>query len=329
MTKNILIFRTDRIGDLLITCPTIKTIKNYISDAKISIITSEKNYEYAKTFDIFDEVYKFPKSNIFNKIKFYTKFIKKKFDYVFIFDGKDRSIILASLLKSKTKVAKTTNKKQIYYCSIFGIKNEIDIFGKDLNILHKKMLEKSDLDVSIDNFNYLKFKKNNNFAQIVPFDEYIHVHFDEKWFSSSYIKTYNDINPSYEQFTNFINLLSKKNNILITTGLLSNNLIERLLLDSKEKLNPKVYKYNLSENVFIIYKPTFLDLESLLRKSKVLISCHGALTHAAASFNIKIIDIVEESSDQLIKRYSLYMNNYYKVYRENFKNLILNINQKI
>ena len=66
-----------------------------------------------------------------------------------------------------------------------------------------------------------------------------------------------------------------------------------------------------------------------MTSSKVLISCHGALTHAAASFNIKIVDIVEESSDQLIKRYSLYMNNYYKVYRENFKNLILNINQKI
>ena len=50
MTKNILIFRTDRIGDLLMTCPTIKTIREFIKDVNITIVTSEKNYDYAKTF---------------------------------------------------------------------------------------------------------------------------------------------------------------------------------------------------------------------------------------------------------------------------------------
>ena len=79
----------------------------------------------------------------------------------------------------------------------------------------------------------------------------------------------------------------------------------------------------------MINQPTFLDLESVLRKAKAVVTCHGALTHAAASFNLKIIDIVEESSDELVKRYSLYINNYYKVYRDNFNNLSQNILSKI
>ena len=41
--------------------------------------------------------------------------------------------------------------------------------------------------------------------------------------------------------------------------------------------------------------PTFNDIESLLRNAKILITCHGALTHAANSFNVKIVDIIEEN----------------------------------
>ena len=77
MSKNILVFRTDRIGDLLLTCPSIKTIKEYSPDSKLSIVTSEKNFSYAKTFDFFDKVYLFPKGNILKKIKLFNELSKK------------------------------------------------------------------------------------------------------------------------------------------------------------------------------------------------------------------------------------------------------------
>ena len=152
---------------------------------------------------------------------------------------------------------------------------------------------------------------------------------DEKWFNATYIKKYNDINPSFEEFTNFLKSISEKNNILITTGLKTNNLIERLELNSINKLSKNIYVNNIKENIILVKNPTFLELESLLRKTKVLISCHGALTHAAASFNIKIIDIVDKSSDELVKRYSLYIKNYYKIYREKFSIIKNKINNFI
>ena len=330
MNKNILIFRTDRIGDLLYTCPTIKTIKENISNSYITLITSEKNYNYAKSFEFLNKVLLFPKKGFFNKLKFIRKLQYINYDYIYIFDGKDRSIISAILLKSKNKVSKIVNNKQKNICKLFSIKYSFDIFGKDLNITHEELLKKNGSTNKISNFDYLKYKKDNNFSKTIPFENFILVHLDEKWFSSTYIKHYREINPSFENFSNFIKSLTDKNNkIVITTGLTSNNLIERLMQYSIRRIGENVHIFNIKEDIIIVNKPTFLDLESLLRKTKTLITCHGSMTHAAASFNIKIIDIVEETRKELVERYSLYINNYYKVYRANFKTLVQNILQKI
>ena len=48
MSKRILIFRTDRVGDLIVTCPAILSIKEFFIDCEITLITSYKNNVYAK-----------------------------------------------------------------------------------------------------------------------------------------------------------------------------------------------------------------------------------------------------------------------------------------
>ena len=269
----------------------------------------------------------FPKNGILKKIKLFAELSKKKFDYIFVFDGKDRSILISCFLKSQKKVAKIVNKKQAFFCKLFKIKFSYDIFGKDLNNLHQDLLNYSDINKKIENFDYLTHKNNNNFASKIPIENYIQIHLDEKWFSSTYIKNYNDINPSFEEFSNFIKSLSDKNNVLITTGILSNNLIERLEINSTEQIAKNIFINNIKENIVLVKKSSFIDLESILRKTKVLITCHGALTHAAASFNIKIIDIVEKSREELVKRYNLYIRNYYTVYRDKFSSIKNRVNQ--
>ncbi len=105
MKKNILIFRTDRIGDLLVTCPALITIKKKINDCKITLVTSEKNYIYATSFNFLDDIIIYPSKKIFSKIKFIYNLSKQKFDYVLILDGKDRSIIASLFIKSNNKVS--------------------------------------------------------------------------------------------------------------------------------------------------------------------------------------------------------------------------------
>jgi len=316
--KNILVFRTDRIGDLLVTCPSIKTIKEHFPESKLNIVTSKKNFDYAKTFDFIDVVHLLPDENILEKINLFKKLSKKYFDHIFIFDGKDRSIIISCFLKSENKIAKTINKKQAFFCKLFKIKFFYDVPEEDLNISNQNLLNYSGINKKIDNFNYLTKKNDNNFSSKIPLDNYVQIHLDEKWFTSTYIKSYKDINPSFEEFSSFIKHLSDRNNVLITTGLFSNNLIERIEINSTNQLSKNIFINNIKKNIVFVKKPSFLDLESVLRKTKVLITCHGALTHVASSFDTKIVDIIEESKEQFYKKYNTYIKNYYTVYRDKF-----------
>ena len=50
-----LIFRTDRIGDFLISAILIKSIKLNDPKSNITIVASKKNYDYIKSFNFVDE----------------------------------------------------------------------------------------------------------------------------------------------------------------------------------------------------------------------------------------------------------------------------------
>ena len=51
-----LIFRTDRIGDFHLSLILIKSIKRIDPSSSITIVSSDKNYEYIKSFKIVDQV---------------------------------------------------------------------------------------------------------------------------------------------------------------------------------------------------------------------------------------------------------------------------------
>ena len=64
-----LIFRTDRIGDFLLSLILIKSIKRNDIKSHITVVASNKNYDYIKSFKIIDEVILF-KKGFFDRIKF-------------------------------------------------------------------------------------------------------------------------------------------------------------------------------------------------------------------------------------------------------------------
>ena len=328
MFENILIFRTDRIGDLIVTCPCIITIKKYLKNSNITFIASEKNYSYAKSLNIFDTIYEFPRKGIINKIIFLVKLRKKKFDIIFVFDGKERSIISTALIPSVCKVA-LTSKIKLYY-KIFKINFFKDTDDTNLNSVFQSMLNYSNVKNKIENFDFLNNKNDNGFSKNISIKDFIHIHLDEKWFSDFYIKTYTNINPRYDEFINFLDEISKVNNILITTGINELNIINQLKNKFFEKISDKIFiKKNLNKLIYLIYKPSFDDIESLLRNSKILIACHGAITHASNSFNVKKIDILEEGKIKFYKRFTSYLDDYHPIFRSKFDILKEEICQKI
>ena len=66
-------------------------------------------------------------------------------------------------------------------------------------------------------------------------------------------------------------------------------------------------------------KQGFLELEKIIMKSKLLISCHGSVSHIASAMNIKQIDIIDKSYNY--KNWTKHFRNYNYLYRKNFKYL--------
>ena len=192
------------------------------------------------------------------------------------------------------------------------------------------LLKHSNIKVSISNYDFLKNKVDNNFSSKIPIKDYLHIHLDEKWISNIYIRKYTDINPNFFDFMQFLDEINKKNDILITTGLIDFNLIEDLKNKYFEKLSDKIFfKKNGNKSIYLVYKPLFEDLESLLRNSKTLIACHGSIIHAANSFNVKKIDILEKSKISFYSRFTSHLSDYHTVYRSDFNSVKSEIYKKV
>tara|TARA_Y100000590_G_scaffold211173_1_gene239259 strand:- start:48 stop:1046 length:999 start_codon:yes stop_codon:yes gene_type:complete len=322
MSTNILVFRTDRVGDLLLTCPAFLSIKKNFPNSKITLIASNKNFKYAKTFDFFDDVLIFPEKNFFKKISFIKKLSKNNFDLVLIFDGKERSFFTSMFLKSNKKFGVLQNKKINFFWKLLNIKFVLDDEKTNLIDIYQKLFDLAQINTNIKYYNFLTLKEDNQFSSKINCEKYIQIHLDEKWSNKLYINKYKEINPSYKEFTNLLLNLSENYNILITTGILNYELVDLLISNFFKKDNNNIYFSDISKNkIFLIYKPSLLDLESLIKKAKILISCHGAIVHMANSFNVKIFDIIDQNKKDWYLRFTSYLKNHNLIYRDNF-NLI-------
>ena len=282
-----LIFRTDRIGDFLLTLILIKCIKRNDKKSYIVIVSSEKNYHYIKTFNFVDEVIKL-KPNFFSRISAINQLRRHTFKITIIHDGKNRSKFINFFIKK--------NK------SIFINNDDIKSshFSKIKKIIHS-------LNFSFDNSD-LNILQNPNFSYNKK--DFIILHYDEKWSINTYISEYQNIEPSDKQFLDFINkiILKSNHNLVITTGIVTPPILKKISLRT-------------NSNIKLIEGLNFMQLQEIVSQSKLLISCHGAISHVASAYNIKQIDIIDVNLKNPYSNWTSHFRNYFPVYRKNFKNL--------
>ena len=285
-----LIFRTDRIGDFLILAVLIKSIRRNDPDSFINVVASEKNYNYIKSFKNVDKVTLLT-NGILSKLKLIYFLRKEKYNTIIIHDRKQRSILISLFLKTNLKIVSNANLNISYFSDIKKILNHLNFsFDKaDLNTLNNRTY------VGLENL------ENN----------YILFHFDEKWIHKEYISNYINIEPSEKELVSFFNLLVNKTNkkLVVTTGLNPPQILNKIFRD---KFNAKINFFN---------NLNFLEIESIIDKSDLLISCHGAVSHLATAKNIKQIDIIDESKTNFYKKWTDHFRNYSFIYRKNFSDL--------
>ena len=112
---------------------------------------------------------------------------------------------------------------------------------------------------------------------------------------NDYIKTYKSIEPDSEVslLSFFEELLSKTNNDLyISSGNIPNKFIS-YFKSNFLNVDKNIYEYKFLNNKIVFFDNlNFLQLEKLILQANTLITCHGAPTHVAGSFNKNIIDII-------------------------------------
>ena len=191
-----LIFRTDRIGDFLITAVLLKSIKKNDPSAHITLIASDKNFSYIKTFPYVDRVIKL-EHNLSSKLIVFLKLIKIRYKNIIIHDNKNRSKQISFFLKSK---------KKIYVDDAPNISHIQTI---------KKILLEMNFNYSNDSLNILDHRKINQSND----EKYIQLHFDEKWIFKDYIDKYINIEPTENELIDFfLKIIKNKKKLIITTG---------------------------------------------------------------------------------------------------------------
>ncbi len=324
-------FRTDRIGDFLMSAILFKSIKRSDHNSKIIIVASNKNYDYIKNIDFIDEVILFPET-IVKKFLFYLKFFLEKFYLVGVLDGKKRSIYFSFLVRSRFKFLFTFKKFyylffSFFYTKVFLDRNCVDKISEIKKLLNIINLNYDNNDLNTINRN-LVLKRNFNLPNS---DNFIIIHFDEKWIFNDYLQSYISIEPSNENnFFNFLKEITIKSNLnlAISTGLKDNKFINFL----KKKFNfvsKNIYSTHFQNKYIFLYDNlSFSELEKLILLSNTIITCHGAPSHVAAAFDKKIIDIIDKSEKEFFLKWTSHFRTHNLITREKFddiSNKILNL----
>jgi len=315
--KKILIFKTDRLGDLLNISPIINNLKLNYPNSSITLICSEYNKSIAKYYHNDVEHIVFEKPLIFFLLKNIKFLFFNNYDFIFQLDGKNHSYLTSILIKAKKKVCiRFIKSKKIlglltyinrpnFFINYFFDEQEIsnENYNIDNNInyhylsLYLNLLKKLNIKILSKN-HYLPFNKPKKISNFN--DGYCLIHIDQRWEQFPL-----DVSINLKKK---ILILSKSTNIVISSNIGGNKVFEYL---NNELLN--------KPDIEFINDPSLHDTISLVYNSKSCISGHsGLIVHTAAAFNKKIIDIVSKDIFNELDRWIPYNVIYKRIDINNF-----------
>jgi len=323
-----LIFRTDRIGDFIISCPFILSYKKKHPNNKLQIVSSEYNYKYIKNFEFIDKIIPLKNENkFFPKLLILIQIIlllrKDKYEDVIILDGKNRSFFISLFLKGKKSIF-TDNRGIEFFSKIFRyiyvanyqIQNQLKNFS------YLASLNNFNIDLEkIDLYNNYKFNNKYKFLK-----KYIIIHLDEKWYKKLYYRDFTDINPNAKQIEKLINKIFEnshyKYDIIITTGTKKLEELDNYVSTFKQIDSNIFEKLEKNRIVRFIKKTTFNDLENIVKNASFLITCEGGISHASHNLNVKTLAFYQKNRLEHIKFWTGHMKDMIIYERKNMNELL-------
>ena len=280
MNEEIIIFKNDKIGDLLHAYNAIQDIINKNLNKKVLIFLSHYNSEMKFLFKSNNVRFKIitEKINKKDKIKLFLFFLKTNIKEVYIFKPSNFLFYLPLIFYLKKIkffgicVDNINYKRPALFLRNFLTKISVNDRGskkirKSINELYMSL---------INNNSHSKFEiiEENHISKLKSKD-YILVHYNKFKF--------NKLNLGLSDLNILIDKLIKLGKNIVLTNDLNDNFTNNLLLE----------KYNNQNKEFVSYYPNIKaeDLFKLIGNAKIVISFHGTITSMAAIQKTKVIDL--------------------------------------
>jgi len=148
MYKKILVIKLRHIGDVLLTTPVFKALKENFPQAHISALVNKGTEAVVENNPFIDQIITFDRGikrlnalrRFSEELKFLRKIRKMQFDTTIDLTGGDRAAIISFLSGAKLRIgmkAKGFIGKQFFYTHLFGIDGRRHVVLQNLEVLEK------------------------------------------------------------------------------------------------------------------------------------------------------------------------------------------------
>ena len=319
----ICIIRNDKMGDMILTLPIIKAIKNSYSNTKITVVCSNTNSFLCKEAPFVDAYTVFDKKDkLLSKIKFLRKFRKSSFDFIFNFSQDIETFFL--LL-----IGKSINKSSMIYLSRYRNQK----LSKVLQRLIIKLLEFDNIIINRDEF----YKKKMNFHQAeimyqlvntklnIKKPKFFHlfpskinfektsqkrvlIHLSDRWIDHEYCE---------DMFLKLLSKLEKRyGKLYLTTDQSSHKSFQKIYQLYKKFNNSELYKLNKSnQSIIILDKLNFKNWRNVIINSKLVITYECGCVHVTSMSDVPLLIVYDYKNkpNMIHKEYAPLTTNYQKV----------------
>ncbi|MDQ3021379.1 MAG: glycosyltransferase family 9 protein [Bacteroidota bacterium] len=277
--KNLLIARTDRLGDVILTLPLISAAKKVFNNAKVIFFVKKYTSDLIKSYEGIDELS--VEEDVYGFWDKYKYFRNKKIDLVINVKPRFDLALLFYMLRIKYRIGTGYRWYSFFYnYKVYEHRKISDKHESDYNLnLLKIFFDEVDLEKEF-HFKYSSDEKNKldtklNAHNLSLDESFIIIHPG----SGSSAK---DLSP--EKFSEFINgIMNEYSNYkIIFTGLEK----EKILTDKIKTGVNKVYQNKLID---VNGKVNLKDLMILIDHSKLFISNSTGPIHIAGALNKNII----------------------------------------
>jgi len=280
--NNILIVRTDRIGDVVLTTPAIKALRQAYPAARISVLLSSATYDLINGNPYVDEILVDDREGdhkgLIGFLRLVREISSKQFDLAIIFHTKRRYNLACYMAKVPSRLGYKNNKfgflltHPLKDIRILGEKHEAEYC---MDVLKAIGVEKNDLDVFVPLQKeaeewILEWMRENN----LKFNEFIVIHPgasdpDKCWPAVHFAQLMDSL---VERFPLKIVLIGAP---------LTISLAQDILKQTRRS----------SQFLNLTGKTSLAQMVSLLRRSRLLISNDSGPVHVAAGVGTSVISL--------------------------------------